>query len=158
MGGALELMPDPAHLGRVALRLLVAAIAGGLIGLERERAEKAAGMRTHILVSVGAALWVVAPLERGTPPDDVSRVIQGIVTGIGFLGAGVILQIKERKQVVGLTTAASIWVTAAVGTAVGLGLMWPPLVAVALVLLTLHGLRWLEGRGRAPHPGGAPDP
>lgn len=141
---------DWAHLGRVILRLGVALVLGMVVGLQRERTGKAAGMRTHMLVAVGACLFVLAPDEAGAKVDHLMRVVQGLAAGIGFLGAGAILKMEEARQIHGLTTAASIWVMAAVGMAVGLGMLWPAVLAVLLselVLTVVHRLeRWL-----APH-------
>src|SRR5436309_1673274 len=89
-------IPDWAQLLRVSIRLLVAAVLGGIIGFERQREHKAAGLRTHILVSIGASLFALAPLEAGMALADASRVFQGIATGIGFIGAGTILKIAEQ--------------------------------------------------------------
>lgn len=114
-------IPDLEHGVRVTVRLLLAALLGGVLGYEREYKGKAAGLRTHMLVSLGAALFVLVPLEAGMPIGDLSRVMQGIVTGIGFLGAGTILKGSSLEDVKGLTTAAGIWLTAAIGVATGLG-------------------------------------
>ncbi|WP_312932652.1 MgtC/SapB family protein [Stutzerimonas nitrititolerans] len=114
-------LPDLEHATRISLRLILAALLGGVLGYEREYKGKAAGLRTYMLVSVGAALFVLVPLEAGMPLADVSRVMQGIITGIGFLGAGTILKGNSPRDVKGLTTAAGIWLTAAIGVATGLG-------------------------------------
>jgi len=114
-------LPDLEHAIRVSVRLLLAAVLGGVLGYEREYKGKAAGLRTHMLVSLGAALFVLVPLEGGMPLADLSRVMQGIITGIGFLGAGTILKGNSIQDVKGLTTAAGIWLTAAIGVAAGLG-------------------------------------
>ena len=114
-------IPDLEHALRVTLRLLLAALLGGVLGYEREYKGKAAGLRTHMLVSLGAALFILVPLEAGMPVEDLSRVMQGIITGIGFLGAGTILKGDSVQDVKGLTTAAGIWLTAAIGVATGLG-------------------------------------
>jgi putative Mg2+ transporter-C (MgtC) family protein len=106
---------------RVVLRLLLAALLGGLLGLQREQHGKEAGVRTHMLVALGAALFVLVPLEAGSGVADTSRVIQGVIAGVGFLCAGTILRITGEDQVRGLTTAAGIWLTAAIGIAVGWG-------------------------------------
>src|ERR1700688_3523053 len=98
-------LQDPAHLGRVIIRLVVASIVGGLVGFERECEHKTGGMRTHMLVSLGAALFVIIAVEMKT---DVSRVVQGIAAGIGFLGAGMIFRVANEHEVKGLTSAASI--------------------------------------------------
>jgi putative Mg2+ transporter-C (MgtC) family protein len=92
-----------------------------LLGIEREQKGKAAGVRTHMLVAIGAALFVLLSQQAGMPSSDMSRVIQGIIAGIGFLGAGTILKSDNDEQVKGLTTAAGIWLTAAIGVAAGMG-------------------------------------
>ena len=114
---------DASQLTRITVRLLVAAILGGILGFEREQKGKAAGVRTHMLVAMGAALFVLAPRLAGADDAAMSRVIQGIVAGIGFLGAGTILKGREQHtgQVKGLTTAAGLWMTAAIGIAAGMG-------------------------------------
>lgn len=134
--------------GELVLRLLIAGALAGLLGVERELTEQPAGMRTHILVGLGAALFAIVsaygfqPVVSHSPRNvtvDVSRVTAGIVSGIGFLGAGAIL--KYGASIRGLTTAASLWVTAAVGTAVGTGQLALGAVTVGIVLLALVGLR-----------------
>ena len=134
----------PEAMARVTLRLIVAMILGAVIGIQRERAGKPAGLRTHMLVSSGAAVFVMASGEFGMNPDSVSRVIQGLITGIGFLGAGAILKIYDKREVEGLTTAAGIWMTAALGVAVGLGRFGLALVATLLAWMTLSLARQLE--------------
>lgn len=114
-------LPEVADVVRSTVRLLLAAILGGVLGWQREHAGKAAGLRTHMLVALGSALFVLIPEQAGVSPSDLSRVIQGVITGIGFLGAGSILKLTEPGQIYGLTTAAGIWLTAAVGIAAGLG-------------------------------------
>jgi putative Mg2+ transporter-C (MgtC) family protein len=133
--------PDAVELARAALKLTLAAVLGGAMGWERELKGKAAGLRTHMLVAVGAALFVMAPLEAGVAPGDLTRVIQGVAAGIGFVGAGAILKMSDQGYVVGVTTAAGIWMTAAIGVAVGMGRVWLPLVGatVALIVLALLG-------------------
>jgi putative Mg2+ transporter-C (MgtC) family protein len=129
---------------RITLRLIVAMAFGAVIGIQRERAGKPAGLRTHMLVASGAAVFVMAGGEYGMNPDSVSRVIQGLVTGIGFLGAGAILKLEDKQQVEGLTTAAGIWMTAALGVAVGLGRFGLALVATFLAWMTLSLVQQLE--------------
>jgi putative Mg2+ transporter-C (MgtC) family protein len=129
------------------LRPLLALVAGGLVGLERSFHGRAAGLRTYALVSFASALLVaIAPsLDPGPGGDtNVARVIQGIVTGIGFLGAGVI--VKEGFSVRGLTTAASVWVVSAIGGALGAGFLLEGAVAVVLTLMALSLLRIVEDR------------
>jgi putative Mg2+ transporter-C (MgtC) family protein len=112
---------DLEQLTRVCLRLLLAALLGAILGIEREHAGKAAGIRTHMLVAMGGALFVLVPLQGGMDTEGLSRVIQGVVAGVGFLCAGTILKAKDEEQVHGLTTAAGLWMTAAIGVAAGLG-------------------------------------
>jgi putative Mg2+ transporter-C (MgtC) family protein len=133
------------------VRLLVAAALGGAIGLERELDEKAAGLRTHLLVSVGAALFTLVGaygfrefFEDSTVSFDPSRVAAGIVTGIGFLGAGVIF--RQGFTVRGLTTAASLWLVAAIGVAAGAGYWEGALIATVGALVSLRPLEWLKER------------
>ena len=120
-------LPDVEQMLRVFVRLILAALLGGLLGAERQRAGKAAGLRTHMLVALGAAVFVLFPTEAGMGMADLSRVIQGVATGIGFIGAGTILKRTDPEEIQGLTTAANIWLTAAVGLAVGAGQLWLPI-------------------------------
>lgn len=114
-------LPDVGTTTLIVARLLTATILGGLVGMERERTGHPAGLRTHILVSIGSALFVLAPLLAGIETEAVTRVMQGIVQGIGFLGAGAILKQVNGDRVEGLTSAAGIWMTAAIGMAAGMG-------------------------------------
>ncbi|WOB09772.1 MgtC/SapB family protein [Piscinibacter gummiphilus] len=125
---------DAEQITRILLRLLLAAVLGGVLGYERESQGKAAGIRTHMLVAMGAALFVLVPQQGGMEIDDMSRVIQGVVAGIGFLGAGAIIKNKSEENVLGLTTAAGVWMTAAIGIACGLG---REMTAVLSTLLAL---------------------
>ncbi|MEE8470147.1 MAG: MgtC/SapB family protein [Dehalococcoidia bacterium] len=124
----------------LVLRLLIAALLGGLIGYERERAEKPAGFRTHLLVCVGATLFTVASIHGfgvlGGLGSDPSRVAAGIVVGIGFLGAGTIL--RGERGITGLTTAATIWAVSAIGLAVGAGLYLAAVVTAIILLIALR--------------------
>lgn len=129
------MFPYDLHL-QMLVRLLVSAALGALIGYERERAGKPAGIRTHGMVSLGAALFTVVSLYGFGQSSDLTRVAAQIVTGIGFLGAGAILH--ERGGVQGLTTAASLWVTAAIGLAVGVGMIFMSVVTTILVFLFLR--------------------
>jgi len=129
--------PDRAHAVAIMMRALMAALLGGVVGFERARTGKDAGLRTHMLVSLGAALFVMAALDVGVEPGDVSRVIQGVAAGVGFLGAGAILKLSDRREIRGLTTAAGIWMTAATGLAVGLGRYGLALISVALSWMIL---------------------
>ncbi|MGE3507806.1 MAG: MgtC/SapB family protein [Vicinamibacterales bacterium] len=137
----LFLVPDGTQMVRVIARMVTAAALGGLLGAERERAGKAAGMRTHMLVALGSALFVLFPVEEGMPKGDISRIIQGVATGIGFIGAGTILKRNDADEIQGLTTAASIWLTAAIGLAVGAGHLWLPIASTlcAWVILSAFG-------------------
>ena len=103
------------------MRLFLATVLGGLLGFEREQQGKAAGVRTHMLVALGSAIFVIIPLQIGVQPAELTRVIQGMVTGVGFLGAGTILKSNDESHVKGLTTAAGIWMTSAIGMTAGLG-------------------------------------
>ena len=116
------------------LRLILAVVAGGLIGLEREVVHKPAGIRTHMLVCLGSALFVLVTIE--TLPNEAARIIAGIATGIGFLGAGTIF--RSKSEVHGLTTAASIWAVSGVGIAIGFGYYLTTIIAVALILIILQ--------------------
>ena len=141
-------LPDMAEAIRMAVRLVLAAALGGLMGYDRERAGKSAGLRTHMLVSLGSALFVLIPQHAGMSDADISRVIQGVVAGIGFLGAGAIVKGGKEADVQGLTTAAGIWLTAAVGIAAGLGREASAILGAALaflILSTLGGLsHWMK--------------
>ena len=135
---------DGAHVIRVAVRLIVAMLLGAVVGVERERAGQWAGLRTHMLVALGSALLVVVPSEAGLGFGDVTRVIQGIATGIGFIGAGSVLKLTESREIRGLTTAAGVWVTAAVGVAAGLGFAGVAALSVALAWVILTAVGRLE--------------
>jgi putative Mg2+ transporter-C (MgtC) family protein len=128
-------LPGVAQVTQMTVRLLLAALCGGLLGFERERAGKEAGLRTHMLVALGAAFFVLIPQQAGVSPGDMSRVLQGIITGIGFIGAGTILKLSEREEVRGLTTAAGIWLTAAMGIAAGMGREASALLGTTLALV-----------------------
>lgn len=139
---------DVEQVTRVTLRMSVALLVGAAIGWDRERRDAEAGLRTHMLVSLGAALFVLVPAEAGMTPDALSRIVQGVVAGIGFLGAGAVLKVSEEGRIHGLTTAASIWVTAALGIAAGLGRESTALLATAFVLVVLVSLRRVGRRIR----------
>lgn len=140
--------PDAEQVTRIMTRLILAGLLGGLLGYERENKGKAAGIRTHMLVAMGAALFVLVPELDGMAVADMSRVIQGIVTGIGFLGAGAIVKHRDEEDVQGLTTAAGIWMTAAIGVACGLGRETTALLSALLSLAVLAVLPRLIGRNR----------
>jgi putative Mg2+ transporter-C (MgtC) family protein len=144
-------IPD-ISLGEIAIRLVVAAALSGAVGLEREWRERAAGLRTHMLVGVGSALFTLVSaygfndfLVGGSNVvrADPSRIAAQIVTGIGFLGAGAIL--RQGLTIRGLTTAAGLWVVAAIGMAVGAGYYSAALLTTGVVLFGLGPLRWAEG-------------
>src|SRR5687767_12652363 len=141
---------------QLGVRLTVAGVIGGLLGWERERSGKAAGFRTHILVAVGTAAMVAVPSQAGFGPDPVSRIAQGLATGIGFLGAGCILKPDGEGTVRGLTTAAGIWLTAAVGITAGMGRELSALLIGGLGWFILSVLgRWeaqITGEGDKPGP------
>ena len=143
-------LPDAGELTVMLVRLLTAVVLGGLLGLERERKGRAAGLKTHILVSMGSALFVLAPLQAGVDPADITRVMQGIVSGIGFLGAGAIIKLNRGERVEGLTTAAGIWMTSAIGMAAGLGLEIAALLTTLLALLVFATIpRLMRGESSA---------
>jgi len=139
--------PDAEQVTRILTRLLLAAVLGGVLGYEREHKGKAAGIRTHMLVAMGAALFVLVPDLDGMAIADMSRVIQGIVTGIGFLGAGAIIKHRTEEDTQGLTTAAGIWMTAAIGVACGLGRETTAVLSALLALGVLAVLPRLVKRG-----------
>ena len=146
--GELFRLPELIQVIRVSVRLLIGAFLGGCIGFERQREHKAAGLRTHILVAMGAALFVIAPLEAGMTIADAGRVFQGIATGIGFIGAGTILKLADQQEIKGLTTAAGLWLTAAIGMAAGSGLVWISALATFIAFVILSVLaqadRWMD--------------
>ena len=134
----------------ITIRLTVALIAGGVVGWNRQLNGKAAGLRTHMLVSLGAALFALVPLiaSNSTSVDSLSRAIQGVATGVGFLGAGEILhqstQEMGKPQVRGLTSAAGIWVTAALGLIAGCGLWELGVIGTLMTLFTLSVAKKIE--------------
>lgn len=139
-------LTDLVHIVQVIVRLLAASLLGAIIGFEREKAGKAAGLRTHILVSLGTCVFVVACAGYGMSSDGLSRVIQGIVTGLGFLGAGTILKLNDQRDIKGLTTAAGIWMTAAIGVAVGLGMLGVALLSTITAIIVLGVIRKWENK------------
>jgi putative Mg2+ transporter-C (MgtC) family protein len=139
-------LPDRRRLVIVLIRVIAATLLGALVGFQRERAGKPAGLRTHMLVSLGTTLVVLACSASGMSLDGLSRVIQGIVTGIGFVGAGSILKLSEQRDIKGLTTAAGLWLTAAIGVAVGLGSLGIALIGTALTLSVLGLVGAVEAR------------
>ena len=135
-------MADRGHLAIVLIRTITAVILGGIVGVQREKVGKPAGLRTHMLVSLGTAVVVLACQGIGMDMDGLSRVIQGIVTGIGFVGAGTILKLTDQREIQGLTTATGLWMTAAIGVAVGLGALGIAVIATVLtvIVLSLQGV------------------
>lgn len=135
----------------VISRLSLSVIFGGLVGLEREVYGRAAGLRTHIMVSLGSCLIMLTSLYvfdiyRTTAPVDPSRIAAGVITGIGFLGAGTILRSGEGEGIRGLTTASSLWVVAATGLAVGIGFYTAAALTTAFALIVLLFLGRFEKR------------
>ncbi|MDH4567555.1 MgtC/SapB family protein [Pseudomonas sp. BN414] len=128
---------------RALLRFLLAIFLGGLVGYEREVKGKSAGMRTHMLVCLGAALFIMALEQDGAGHDAISRVIQGIAAGIGFLCAGTILKGRSPADVQGLTTAAGLWAATAIGVAVGMGREGTAVLGTLLALVVLHVVPFL---------------
>jgi putative Mg2+ transporter-C (MgtC) family protein len=139
-------LPDARELVRVLVRLLGAMLLGAIAGFQREKAGKPAGLRTHMLVSMGSCLFVLVPIQVGMSVGDVSRIIQGVATGIGFVGAGAILKNGSEREIQGLTTAAGIWTTAAVGVAVGMGGFAVAVIGMLLAYFVLAALLRIENR------------
>jgi putative Mg2+ transporter-C (MgtC) family protein len=135
-----------------ALSMLVSLVLGTVVGWEREAGRKPAGLRTHTLVCMGSTLFCLltkhAVADFGGGNVDPTRIIHGVVTGIGFLGAGSI--IRQEGWVHGLTTAASIWMVAAIGVAVGVHAWWLAVTGAILALVVLEGYRRLERRANPP--------
>jgi putative Mg2+ transporter-C (MgtC) family protein len=137
-------LPERSQLIRMVVRLVVAMFLGAIIGFERERAGKIAGIRTHMLVSLGSALFVLIPMQTGASINDVTRVIQGVAAGVGFIGTGAIIKLKndasdpdKTHDIQGLTTAAGIWLTAAVGVGAGMGRLGTSVFTILLALIIL---------------------
>ena len=130
----------------IVLKLLMAMVCGGAIGFERELSRKAAGLRTNVLICIGAALFTIVSrhIGGGAPYTDPARLVAQVVTGIGFLGAGVILQ--SRGSITGLTTAATIFVVGAIGITIGDGMFGIALVSTVLIIIVLVALRRVERR------------
>ena len=147
--------PESTVLLRIVVRLATATALGAAIGFEREVTGKAAGLRTHMLVALASALFVLAALETGMGPGDVGFVIHGVASGIGFIGAGTILKLDSDKQIHGLTTAGTIWLTAGVGVAVGLGRLWLAGIAAILALVVLRVAQRLGAEGKLPGASGS---
>ncbi|HET7794649.1 MAG TPA: MgtC/SapB family protein [Rhizobacter sp.] len=146
LGAEFSDVADVEQITRILVRLLLAALLGGVLGYEREQQGKAAGIRTHMLVAMGAALFVFVPQQAGLQVADMSRVIQGVIAGIGFLGAGAIIKNRSEEQVQGLTTAAGVWMTAAIGIACGLGREMTAVLSTLLGLAVLALVPKLAGK------------
>lgn len=143
-------LPPTLTLVRTLGRLVTATVLGAVVGLEREQRGMAAGLRTHMLVSLACGLFTLVPVEAGADSSDLSEIVKGIAAGIGFLGAGTILKRQALDEIRGLTTASSILLTSAVGFACGAGQMWMALgtVLLSLIILTvLHGAEKKLGNG-----------
>ena len=136
-------IPDATQITRITLRLLVAAALGGLLGYERESQGKSAGVRTHMLVAIGAALFVLIPQQTGASTADLTRVLQGLIAGVGFLGTGAIILGTKQVETRGLTTAAGIWVTAAIGVAAGMGRESTAVLSTLVALFVLSVVPWI---------------
>lgn len=136
-------IPDATQITRITLRLLVAAALGGLLGYERESKGKSAGVRTHMLVAIWAALFVLIPQQAGASTADLTRVLQGLIAGVGFLGAGAIILGTKQVETQGLTTAAGIWVTAAIGVAAGMGRESTAVLSTLVALFVLSVVPWI---------------
>jgi putative Mg2+ transporter-C (MgtC) family protein len=130
-------LPGVGAVTQLVLRMLLAALLGGVLGYQRERQGKEAGLRTHMLVALGSAFFVLVPLQAGMSIGDLSRVLQGLIAGIGFLIAGTILKQQAEGHIQGLTTAAGLWLTAAVGIAVGLGREASAILGAVLAFIIL---------------------
>jgi len=145
-------LPDVSDVTRITIRLVIAALLGGILGFEREQKRKAAGLKTHMLVALGAALFVLIPQQAGTSDADLTRVFQGIIAGVGFLGAGAIIKGNVEEDIKGLTTAAGIWLTAAIGIAAGMGRETTAVLSTILAVVILTAVsrfgRFLQSRDK----------
>lgn len=142
-------LADAQQLTQLVLRMLLAALLGGLLGLEREVKGKPAGIRTHMLVALGSALFVLVPLQAGMDEEGLSRIIQGLLAGVGLLCAGSILKSNGTdEQIHGLTTAAGLWATTAIGVAAGMGREATAVISTLLALSILALERPLRGLRR----------
>ncbi len=141
-------IPSAEQAIRILVRLSAATLLAGIVGYERETHGKSAGLRTHMLVAIGSAMFVLAPLEAGMAIADVSRVVQGVAAGVGFIGAGAILKVTTEKEIHGLTTAAGVWMTAAIGLAAGMGRLGLAVISAALAWIILAILSRVEPPGR----------
>jgi putative Mg2+ transporter-C (MgtC) family protein len=138
--------PDWVYLAREAIRLYIAMFLGAALGLERESKGRPAGLRTHMLVALGAALFTAVPVNS-SPNTDLAHIVKGIAAGVGFLGAGAILKkTDDEGDIRGITTAASIWLTAAIGFAVGAGRYGEAILATACAWTVLYVLQLVGTR------------
>src|SRR5262249_52481273 len=151
-------LPDARQFARIVIRLLVAMLLGAIVGAQREHTGKPAGLRTHMLVAMGAALFVLAPVEAGMTSADLSRVVQGLATVIGFIGGGAILKLSQEHEIRGLTSAAGVWMTAAMGVAAGLGRIGMALLSTLLTWFILAVVGKVEHRIGAPQAARGDDP
>ena len=140
----------PEEFARVAVRLGTALIVGAVAGIDRERLGKAAGLRTHMLVALGAATFALTAELAGLTGSGLATVIQGVAVGVGFLGGGAILKSTDDKEIHGLTTAAGIWMTAAAGITAGLGHTGLALLATGLAWIILAGVSMAARAAGAP--------
>ncbi len=139
------------QVAQVLIRVVTAVLLGGLVGIQREQAGKPAGVRTHMLVCLGTTVVVLVCSGMGMAYDAQSRVIQGIVTGIGFIGAGSILKLSKEHDIQGLTTAAGLWMTAAIGIACGAGTLGIALISAVLTVIVLALAGVIENREDKKH-------
>jgi putative Mg2+ transporter-C (MgtC) family protein len=137
-------VPSLGDVVRILMRLGLAALLGGVLGWERERAGKAAGVRTHMLIALSSTMFILVSQQAGATVDDLTRVTQGVIAGIGFLGAGAIIKGGAEDNVKGLTTAAGIWFTAAIGIACGFGRESTAVLSTLLALVVLALVRHPE--------------
>lgn len=129
----------------ISLKILIACVFGGLVGYSREKEKKAAGLRTHILVCLGSCLFTVISLHFGTvyPGSDAARIAANIVVGIGFIGAGTIIR-DSSTGIIGITTAASVWIISAIGMAIGAGMYFSASTATLATIIVLYFLHGIE--------------
>jgi putative Mg2+ transporter-C (MgtC) family protein len=162
-----QIIPSAHQLARITLRLVAALAIGTMIGLQRELTHKPAGLRTHMLVALGTAMFVIGGAEAGMELDSLSKIMQGLATGIGFLGGGAILKLTTEREIHGLTTAAGIWMTAAASTVAALGQIAVAMIGTLfglMVLIVFHsiekqlGHRAKKDSENKPHPESNPNP
>jgi putative Mg2+ transporter-C (MgtC) family protein len=137
-------LPERKQLIQVVVRIVASVLVAGIIGYQRGASGKNAGLRTHVLVALGATIFVLGASSSGMHEDALSRVIQGIITGIGFIGAGTIL--KRDTKVLGLTTSAGLWTTCAIGVVIGLGELGIAIIGGVVTFIVLELLRRIEAR------------